>query len=155
MDVSFEEALKKAAAYCSKKEKCAFDVESYLRKYGINDEIHISKIIETLRTEKFIDEERYVKAFIHDKFKFNKWGKRKIRYALLAKNIKENLIDELLEKEIDFTEYKAVLKKILLEKKKSLKKIDRNVLKQKISNFALSKGYEPHLIKNIVESIMK
>ncbi len=153
--MKFEEALKKAASYCAKSERCVQDVKNYLYKLDVKEEQIIEKIIETLKKEKYLDETRYTSSFIHDKFKFNKWGKIKIRYALRNKNIDDTLINEQLDKDIDNDEYISTLKELLLSKKKKLKNTDTNAVIQKISNFALSKGYEPQIIRDIVESIMK
>jgi hypothetical protein len=105
--------------------------------------------------ENFLDEKRYVNSFVRDKFKFNKWGKIKIKYELLKKNINETLVNEALDKSINQQEYLSTLKNLLLEKKKKLKNNDRNAVIQKITNFALSKGYEPQIVRSIVESIIK
>ena len=32
--------------------------------------------------EKYIDESRFAKAYVNDKYKFNKWGRIKIRFEL-------------------------------------------------------------------------
>lgn len=45
----------------------------------------INRIIDRLVVEKFIDEERYCRAFVNDKFRFAKWGKMKITQALYMK----------------------------------------------------------------------
>jgi len=146
--------LKKVKMYCAKTERSTLDVKLYLQKLEVNSEDIIEKIINNLKSENFINEERYIRAFINDKFKLNKWGKYKIKQSLLSKGFDENDIDKLINETINEEEYKNTLTEIIEKKKKLLKKDDTNVIKQKISKFALSKGYEPDLIKTIVESIM-
>ena len=146
--------LKKVKMYCAKTECSTLDVKLYLQKLEVNSEDIIEKIINNLKSENFINEERYIRAFINDKFKLNKWGKYKIKQSLLSKGFDENDIDKLINETINEEEYKNTLTEIIEKKKKLLKKDDTNVIKQKISKFALSKGYEPDLIKTIVESIM-
>ena len=93
--LSPQEALHKAAAYCSSGEQCCYDISEKLKKWGIEDS-EASKIIEYLIKQRFIDEARYAKGFTNDKFRFNKWGRTKIAYALRLKKIPETLIDEAL-----------------------------------------------------------
>ena len=43
-----------------------------------NRDNDIARIIEMLKKENFINEERYAIGFVKDKFNYNKWGKIKI-----------------------------------------------------------------------------
>ena len=79
----------KLSAYCSSAERCRADVEEKLRKAEASEE-EKENILERLVAEGFIDERRYAKAFAADKFRFSKWGKRKIEFALRAKRVPEN-----------------------------------------------------------------
>ena len=74
------------AAYCSAAEHCKAEVNEKLQKWGLPYEV-INRIIDRLVVEKFIDEERYCRAFVNDKFRFAKWGKMKITQALYMKKI--------------------------------------------------------------------
>ena len=58
------------------------------------------KILDLLVKDKFIDEQRYSKAFVKDKFRYNDWGKVKIIQQLKYKHIPGNYIKEAIE-EID------------------------------------------------------
>ncbi len=149
-----KEILQKAERYCAKAERSPYDVKLFLQKRDVKSEAIITEIINRLKANNFLNEERYIKAFIHDKFKLNKWGKYKIKLALLAKGFGEEKIEKCMAETIDPNEYIDTLKNIMEKKKKTLKIGNRNILKQKISNFAVSKGYEPGLVKKIVESIM-
>ena len=68
-----------------------------------------------MKEEKFIDDERYVRAYVSDKFKFNKWGKTKIRYYLKGKGLSDKTINIGLEV-IDDEQYKIALIKTMKEK---------------------------------------
>ena len=60
------------AAYCSSAERCEQDVRQKLVKAELEPEA-VSRIINRLRQEKFIDEARFARAFVSDKFRFNHW----------------------------------------------------------------------------------
>ena len=75
--ITKEEALKKAMRICSKQEKCKFDIKEKLYNLGLEN-IYINEIVDLLEKENFIDEERYCKFYVRDKYKLSKWGRKKI-----------------------------------------------------------------------------
>ena len=117
--MTYDQALHKAAAYCSLSEKCVFDVQEKLHSWGAESNDH-EKIISYLLEEKFIDEKRFAIAYVKDKFRYNKWGKIKIRIMLRQKKIPNYLIEEALN-EIDEDAYQEMLVKLKNDKEKNLK----------------------------------
>lgn len=65
--VTEEEALKKVASYCSTAERCRSEISDKLQRWGIAYEA-VARILTWLETENFIDEERYCRAYVNDKF---------------------------------------------------------------------------------------
>ena len=72
-----EEALNRVASYCSTAEHCRAEINEKLQRWGIAYDT-IARILDRLESEKFIDDERFCRAFVNDKFRFAKWGKMKI-----------------------------------------------------------------------------
>ncbi len=147
----FEKYLSKAQSYCSRAEKCESDVRTYLYKQGVDTKV-IARIVASLVDDKFVDNARYARAFVSDAFKFNKWGRLKIRQALLAKGISEKLMLQPLS-EIDETEYKSLLESLLRAKLKSVRDDDEYKLKASVFRFAYSRGFEPELVEKVWEKI--
>ena len=147
----FEKYLSKAQSYCSRAEKCESDVRTYLFKQSVDTNV-ISKIVESLVADKFVDNARYARAFVSDAFKFNKWGRLKIRQALLAKGISEKLMTQPLS-EIDETEYMSLLDSLLRAKLKSVHDDDEYKVKASVFRFAYSRGFEPELVEKVWEKI--
>lgn len=139
-------------ALCSQQEKCCIDIIQKLKIWKLSDK-DIDKIIAYLVKEDFINEERYAKAFVNDKFKFNKWGKQKIKFALLQKKLSENVIEKALNM-IDIEEYKLLIEKEVRKKMASLINDEPVKMKEKLIRFAISKGFEPDLIYPVVNSIL-
>ena len=139
-----DEALNKAAAYCTLCERCISEVSTKLTAWGV-PHYEQQKIIARLIEEKFIDEKRYCHAFVNDKVKFNRWGRIKITAALRDKRLSQEHIKEALE-DIDEDVYIQALKETIDIKRRELK--DKNDLstQQKITRHAASRGYEPALI---------
>jgi regulatory protein len=145
---SEEELLNSAASLCSASEQCKSDIKEKLRRRGASKEI-LDKIVERLLKEKFIDESRYAKAFVRDKYRFDKWGKLKIRMALKAKSISEENIDTAFG-EIDLNEYRSNLSLLIQNKRKSVKAENDYELRGKLIRFALGRGYEMDDILSIL-----
>ena len=146
--ITYQKALGKAMYLCSKTEKCKSDIRKKLFDWKANPSEY-DKIISELEKQKFIDEERYVKYYVRDKFEFNKWGKIKIRSRLLQKQIPETLINKEL-KQISTEKYSNNLEYLLLQKRQNIKEKDLFKIKTKLLRFAASKGYEPDLILSIL-----
>ena len=138
------EALNKAAAYCTLCERCISEVNTKLTAWGVPHGEQ-EKIIARLIEEKFIDEERYCRAFVNDKVRFNRWGRIKITAALREKRLPQEHIKEALEN-IDEEIYLQSLQETIDIKRRELEDKDDFATQQKIIRHAASRGYEPALI---------
>ena len=94
--IKHEEALARAMALCSRSEKSASDIDRLLMGWGIDSAETREKIVSQLRSEKFINDARYAGSFTRDKYRFNRWGRIKIRAMLRSKGIAENDIENAL-----------------------------------------------------------
>lgn len=139
-EYSESEARVKAEAYCSLAEHCRAEVMAKLSQWGMSPEI-TEKIVGYLEKERFVDELRYAKAFVRDKYRFNQWGRIKIVQALRFKQITSADITKALE-EIDEEEYLAVLGSLLQKKQRTVKASNDYERKGKLIRFAASRGYE-------------
>ena len=153
MESEYTEALKKAAHYCSKQERCKADMYKKLHDWEISEELH-DDIIQELESEQFIDEKRYAQFFTKEKFKFNRWGKGKIRYALYQKGIPPEYTETGL-KHIDAEQYEETLWELLEKKDESLQEEDMMKRKSKLIRYASGKGYEQDIVYNLVDKILE
>lgn len=144
----YKNILSKMCSLCARGEKCEFDILQKLDKYEItiNDK---ERITTYLIDNNYINNERYANAYVNDKFKFNKWGRNKIRQNLKFKKIDNKFIEKALD-DINVTDYELELNSILLKKRKQIKDTDKYKIKQKLVNHAVSKGYELDLILNAI-----
>jgi regulatory protein len=132
-------ALAKLRQMCSRQEKCPTDVLSLLKRWEVDEDQH-HIIVEILKKEKFVDEQRYASAFIRDKIKFDRWGVVKIKMMLQQKGISKTISDDLL-KQIDRNEYKEMIGRELAKKRKSLKGTPYEIW-AKLARYGSSRGYE-------------
>lgn len=148
-----KEAYSKMAQLCSRSEQCSADIRKKMVAYEIMDEL-VEEIISKLKKEKFIDDERYVKAYVSDKFRLNKWGKIKMRYYLKTKGLSDRLI-ELGLNEIDDEQYKKVLIATLKEKAKKVKSDNKFEKMAHVIRYAQSRGFEPEIIHRYLSEVVK
>jgi regulatory protein len=148
-----KEAYAKAAALCSKGEKSSSDIRKKLEEWGL-DKYDASAVVEELKREKFIDDERYIKAYVNDKFKFEKWGRIKIRFQLKQKGLSDDLIRVGLN-EIDEEKYIKLLLQTMRDKAKTIKSGDKYEKMAKIIRFAQNRGFEPEYIHRHLNTIIK
>ncbi|MDE5709729.1 regulatory protein RecX [Bacteroides sp.] len=143
------EALNRVAAYCSTAEHCRAEIAEKLQRWGIAFDA-IERILNHLEQEKYLDEERYCRAFINDKYRFAKWGKVKIGQAFQLKKISPFVYRPFLE-EIDEEEYLSNLQKLLAAKRKSVHAENEYELNGKLVRFALSRGFEMKDIRRCMD----
>lgn len=123
---------------CSRREYCIADVRKKALDALEGDSEAASKVVDSLVTEKYVDDLRYASAFARDKSAIQGWGAVKIRYMLSAKGVHKDMIAQALE-EIDDTKAESRLEKLLETKSRSLK--DDPQKRLKLLRFALGRGY--------------
>ena len=149
---SKDEALAKMSMLCAESEKCKNDIADKLKQHGLSSE-DIDSILTYLETERFIDEARYSKFFAKDKYKFAKWGRKKIEYALKMKRIPTDHIKNALD-EIPDDAYEETMMAALTSKLKTIKFQNRYDAKAKLFRFAASRGYESGVALDMIEKIL-
>jgi regulatory protein len=150
--LSLEEAKKKALQFCAYQERCHQEVKNKLYDIGLNT-AEVDELLVYLITEGFLNEERFAKTFAGGKFRLKKWGRIKITQALEAKGLSKNCI-RIGMKEIEQEDYEEALRSLLQVKSNSTGEENLFVLRDKLSKFAIQKGYEPDLVWKILKEIL-
>ena len=144
-EITEQEAYLQLAALCAQAEHCQQEMRDKLKRWGI-DESAQERIIQRLINEHYIDDERYTRAFVKDKIRYNKWGRRKVQQGLWLKHIDPEIQQRVLD-EIDENEYLSVLRPLLRQKQKTVKAQNDYELNQKLVRFALSRGFTFDIIR--------
>jgi len=144
-------ALNKAMALCASREYSSEDIRLKLNSWGLDASGAIS-VISTLIKENFINDKRYAEAFVKDKYKQNKWGKVKIAAHLRLKNIPSEIIESALAT-IDDGQYRQTIRDILTSHRRFIKAKNQFDLKGKFLRFGLSKGFESHILYDILNEM--
>ncbi|MDD2305276.1 MAG: regulatory protein RecX [Prolixibacteraceae bacterium] len=144
-------AYDKAAFLCSRSEHCSSEIQEKLKVWGLPAE-DSEPVIEKLIAEKYLDDERFARAYAKDKFRFNHWGKQKIAFMLRSKNIPSEIM-ELAYEEIEDEGYLDVLRRLLIDKEKSIKAKDQYDKRNKLMRFAMGRGFESNQISMILKEL--
>lgn len=144
-----QEAYLQLAAVCAQAEHCEQEMRDKMKRWGMDVEAQ-NRVIEQLAQERYIDNERYARAFVKDKVRYNKWGRRKVQQALWMKRIDDEIQQRVLD-EIDDAEYLKVLMPLLKQKRKSIKAANDYELNQKLVRFALSRGFDYGVIRQCLD----
>ena len=144
-----QEAYLQLAALCAQAEHCQQEMRDKMRRWGLDETVQ-NRIIDRLIKERYVDDERYARAFVKDKIRYNKWGRRKVQQALWMKRIDADIQQRVLD-EIDEKEYLDVLRPLLKQKRKSIKAESDYELNQKLLRFALSRGFGFDIIRQCLD----
>ncbi len=145
-----EKALIRCEELCARAERCEHELREKMRTWRI-DSRDIDAIINSLTTRRFLDDSRFARAFVRDKYRFARWGRRKIAMALKQKRIDSDTIDEALE-EINQEEYTAVLRTLLKAKAAHMDRPLSYDDRVKLFRFAVARGFETQLISSMLKS---
>ena len=146
---SEKEAYLTLAALCAQAEHCQWEMLEKMRRWEVPEEAQ-ARVMQRLVKERYVDDERYARAFVKDKIRYNKWGRRKVDQALWQKHIDEDIRKRVLD-EVDDEEYLGVLRPLLKQKRKSTKANNDYELNQKLMRFALGRGFTFDIIRQCID----
>lgn len=116
----------------------------------------IDEVIDDLQKNSYLDDKEFIRAFVADKTKSKSWSTKKVKTELLKRGIDNNLIDEMLKGQASESEIENATK--LVRKKYDQlinKKLEPKELRNKLSTFLFSKGFEYDLIKDVTDKLIK
>ena len=147
--LSPEQILDKMAKYCAYQERCVKDVTDRLKTFEITSKER-EEILNYLIDNRFVDNNRFAKAFVRGKINQSGWGLNKIRFHLMQKGIDKALIDEALQA-FDEEIYRQRLVEVLTTKAKTVKAANDFEKKRKLAAYAMQKGFEAPLVWEVLK----
>jgi len=148
-EMTEQEAYLQLAALCAQAEHCRQEMREKMRRWGL-DEAAQERVVSRLVKERFVDDERYARAFVKDKVRYNKWGRRKVQQGLWVKRIDDDIQHRVLA-EVDDKAYLDVLRPLLKQKRKATKAESDYELNQKLVRFALGRGFTFDIIRQCLD----
>lgn len=147
---------KKALSFLARRAHTEKELFLKLKAKSYNEGL-IKAVIKELHDLSFLDDKEFATQFVNEKSLRKKWGKQKIKSALINKGINYKIIDEVLsENNLDKLEAEQI-KDLALKKYSLLKKREKDQKKmmQKLISFLISKGYSYELATEAVRQITK
>lgn len=148
-EVTEQGAYLQLAQLCARSEHCQYELTEKMRRWGMDPEAQ-ARVMARLVGERYVDDERYCRAFVRDKIRYNKWGRRKVEQALWMKRIDTEIQQRILG-EVDDEEYLSVLRPLLKQKRRTLKAASDYEENQKLVKFALSRGFTFDIIRQCID----
>ena len=128
--------------FCAYRERCPKEVRTKLAEFGLS-RADADQIYAVLEEDKFFQEERFAMAFAGGKFRYNSWGRVRIRQELKMRSISSEIIVQALES-IDQEEYEVLLQK-LMDRKREQYAGDDNA-REKTAASLIRAGFEMDLV---------
>lgn len=143
--ITEQQALQRLMALCARGEHSSGEMLEKMRRWDVDDEAQ-ARIMQRLINERYVDDERFARAFVNDKIKYNQWGSRRIEQALWQKGIDKETRQTVLA-EIDDEQYLEVLRPLLKAKARSVKANSEYERQMKLARFAIGRGFTFNLIQ--------
>lgn len=148
-EVTEQGAYLQLAQLCARSEHCQYEMTEKMRRWEMNNEAQ-ARVMKRLIEERYVDDERYARAFVKDKIRYNKWGRRKVEQALWTKRIADDICKRVLG-EVDDKEYITILKPLLQQKRRSTKAATDYEMNHKLVKFALGRGFTFDIIRQCID----
>lgn len=146
-----EQALARLTALCASAEHCTGEMIDKMTKWEIPEEAQ-ARIMEHLVSNKYVDDERYCRAFVHDKMEYNHWGRRKIEQALYVKHVDKAIQTKVLD-EIPDSDFISILRPLLDQKRRQTRADNEYEMNIKLMRFAASRGFTIDQIRQCIEEV--
>lgn len=146
-------ALVRAMSICADSEQACGDIEAKLRQWGLSPE-DVAGIMARLYNDGYLNDERYARAFVHDRFTFTGWGRIKIAYQLKQKGIPDEHIATAMTT-IDEEAYRQRLVKLLRAKWPRVKDREPRAAWAAMMRYATSRGYETAIASECVKQVTR
>ena len=136
--------------YIDRRLRSINELRDYLKNKE-EDTIIIEEVIDKLIDYKYLDDDRFTKAFIKDKLNFTNWGDYKIKNELKRLGVNEEIIYNNMIN-IDDNIYYERINKIIDKDISTNKKYNGIKLKNKIYNHLLTLGYSKEKVISIINN---
>lgn len=140
-----------AVKYICVKLRSCYEVHEYLEKKDI-DKVIIHEVIERLKSQNYLNDSVFAKAFVNDRIKFSNHGPYKIKKELDERKISNSIIEEVLEI-FDYELEREKLEKLVPKYVKTVRNKSLVMMKSKVSNYFSDLGYNKSIVMDILNDI--
>jgi len=131
--------LDRARRYCALSEQCESGVRQKLIAWGAAT-TDIDPIVRQLRSDSYLDDERYARAYCESKLLHQSWSRQKVLYQLRLKRLPKEAIDNGMAA-VDEEAYLDQLRATAAHKLQELGGPDDPDADRRLTTFLLGRGF--------------
>ena len=146
-----DQAYTRLARMCSRTEYAPAQCLAKMLAWGVPAQ-QAREVVQRLVDERFVDEERFARAFTNDSVRFSHHGRIKIAYGLRQKGVSAEVIAEAIA-QIDDEEYARVLESLLEARARTLNAASRVDAMNKLLRYAAQRGFEQSLVYPVAQRL--
>jgi len=146
-----QKAFNQAIVYLSYRMRAESEIRTYLKQKDVGQAV-IDEVVHRLHRQKYLDDQEFANAYVRTQVNGGKKGPNVIKQELKQKKINDQYIDEALT---FYPESKQIEHAIHLGEKlvKQQKKLSEKILKQKMEQTLMIKGFPYSIISIVMEEI--
>ena len=152
-----QEAYARLASYCAQAERSPSDLRRRMQRLELAEELQ-AELLMRLEAEGFVSGERFARAFVHDKHRFNGWGPRRLEHELRRHGIASSVIAaalEELEEETSAEDEEPRVLELLRAKQRSLPAgLERRKAYDRLMRFGLYRGYDYDEVREAITQLL-
>lgn len=152
-----QEAYARLASYCAQAERSPSDLRRRMQRLELAEELQ-AELLMRLEAEGFVSGERFARAFVHDKHRFNGWGPRRLEHELRRHGIASSVIAaalEELEEETSAEDEESRVLELLRAKQRSLPAgLERRKAYDRLMRFGLYRGYDYEEVREAITQLL-
>lgn len=152
-----QEAYARLASYCAQSERSPSDLRRRMQRLQLEEELQ-AELLMRLEAEGFVSGERFARAFVHDKHRFNGWGPRRLEHELRRHGITPSVIAaalEELEEETSAEDEESRVLELLRTKQRSLPVgLERRKAYDRLMRFGLYRGYDYDEVREAITQLL-
>ncbi|QUB42636.1 regulatory protein RecX [Porphyromonas sp. oral taxon 275] len=152
-----QEAYARLANYCAQAERSPSDLRRRMQRLELAEELQ-AELLTRLEAEGFVSGERFARAFVHDKHRFNGWGPRRLEHELRRHGIASSVIAaalEELEEETSAEDEEPRVLELLRTKQRSLPAgLERRKAFDRLMRFGLYRGYDYDEVREAITQLL-
>lgn len=126
-------------------------LQMFIKRRKLRSKSYTDELISKLKESNLINDREFTQWFIRSRKRNKPRGKFVIRRELIAKGVKGDLIEEILEKQYKKEEERKIAQKLLDKRISLIKKGEERKMKIKLTKFLLRRGFDKEIVFNIID----
>jgi len=147
---SFANAYKKALDYLAYRPRSRRELSDYLRRKRVPEKI-VEEVLEGLTRERLVDDLAFARYWVENRERFRPRSRAMLRSELRHKGLDEEMISEALAT----VDEEESTRRAAHQRASRYIRLDERSFRQKMGQFLRRRGFNYHLIEEVVSSLLR